>query len=50
MRTAAVMKGIPVTTTLSALEIAVRGLKNAEETGTVRTLQEYHRLVRQSRG
>ena len=48
MRTAAVMKGIPVTTTLSALEIAVRGLKNADEAGAVRTLQEYHRLVRQS--
>ncbi|MCR5359075.1 MAG: carbamoyl-phosphate synthase large subunit [Thermoguttaceae bacterium] len=48
MRTGAVMKGIPVTTTLSALEIAVRGLKSSDEGGAVRSLQEYHQLVRLS--
>ncbi|MBQ3388061.1 MAG: carbamoyl-phosphate synthase large subunit [Thermoguttaceae bacterium] len=46
MRAAALMKGIPITTTLSALEIAVRGLKTPEEGKIVRSLQEYHQRVR----
>ena len=40
------MKGIPITTTLSALEIAVRGLNTPEEGISVRSLQEYHQRVR----
>ena len=48
MRSGAVTAGTPITTTLSALRIAVEGLKtNLDTEGvTVCSLQEYHRHVR----
>ena len=45
MRTAAVMKGIPITTTLSAFDIAVGGLKTKDDNVAVRCLQEYHQRI-----
>ncbi len=44
MRAGAVLKGIPITTTMAGMKAAVEGLRALRETPTVgvRTLQEYH--------
>ena len=47
MRSEAVIHGVPITTTIDALEATVSGLEalKAIDRMDVRTLQEYHRYV-----